>query len=234
MTRNTVAFSTLICLAIAVTGCGLSAPSVPPTIQTATVQAIQTRAVETVVAQLTASVSPSPAFVSTVIDTPMPPPILAATDTPIPTATLRPTDTPTSTPTAPSPIQVVYLAPFTRPPTCGVDSAAYATVNYDSPTRGVLRLRVELQGLAPQHFYALTLNAREGQIRGIPESECEASSSIHCDFHRVRTETDGSANADIELSGLTSGDYHLKFFVKDPDNGNCIALFTDSFRFKIK
>ncbi len=93
--------------------------------------------------------------------------------------------------------------------------------------------RLELHGLAPHHPYVFTLNGNSGRagnhLLSTPAPGNEAEK--YYDFFDIETDAEGSYRADLGVF-LRSGDYEVRFYVKDPDDFK-IVLYADHFTFSV-
>lgn len=84
---------------------------------------------------------------------------------------------------------------------------------------------VELRGLKPNHAYTLSLDGSDQ----LPQRKGEAK---FFDFLQVTSDLSGNIIKEFNAP-LPSGDYSVKFFVKNNDDWK-IVLYNDFFHFKIK
>jgi hypothetical protein len=119
------------------------------------------------------------------------------------------------------------LAPYGKPGGCPIGQGE---VCYPLSSSDYFRASVTLNGLAPNHVYAFTVNCKEGSasckiLAGVPG--CQVFGGLgYCDIGLQPTDPTGMLEQDIQRE-LPAGDYDIKFFIKDPAAGWCILLNND-------
>lgn len=103
-------------------------------------------------------------------------------------------------------------------------------IYYDN-FQGAFSGRIELKGLTPNHNYLLTLNGKPPHPSNdrLPESY---GVERYVDFLQVITTSAGNVDENFSVK-LSSGDYNVKFFVKDPDDWKVI-LYNDFLIFTVR
>lgn len=105
------------------------------------------------------------------------------------------------------------------------------SVTYFLKATGALKGTVKLSGLRPQLNYTLTLNGWPGQPGNNLLPQPGTGGERYDDFGVAHIDEMG--NAEVELNvPLSRGEYHVKFFVKDPDWQ--IVLHHDHLRFTVE
>jgi len=97
--------------------------------------------------------------------------------------------------------------------------------------QGAFSGRIGLKGLTPNHNYVLTINGKPPHPSNdrLPESY---GVERYVDFLQVTTNSAGDIDSEFNVK-LPSGDYNVKFFVKDPDDWK-IVLYNDFLLFTVK
>ncbi len=111
-------------------------------------------------------------------------------------------------------------------------SGSWGEVHYNKQNQRTLLIRLNLKGLLPKHEYILSLNGKPWHTsnKNFPQSYGEER---YYDFERVTTNDRGDVEKYLTLD-LSSGQYNVKFFVKDPANNWKIVLYNDFFIFTIR
>lgn len=103
-------------------------------------------------------------------------------------------------------------------------------IYYDN-SKGTFSGKIELQGLIPNSNYVLSLNGKPAHFSNdlLPE---RYGNEGKFDFLQVTTNSIGNVDETFNAT-LPSGDYNVKFFVKDKKDWK-IVLYNDYLFFKVK
>ena len=103
-------------------------------------------------------------------------------------------------------------------------------VIYCEESKGRFKGEISLKGLAPSHFYILTINGKPGQDGNdlLPQ---RYNNEGYFDFQEIETDSNGNYKGRFNRK-LKIGDYDVKFFVKDKSDFQ-IVLHNDFLFFTI-
>lgn len=118
------------------------------------------------------------------------------------------------------------LIPFTNNEDSCPVAGASGEVEYVGIQDGKFQATVRTEGLKPNHGYLFTINCQDTSSATckLLANECtEADGTSYCDLGLGATDEEGILEATIAQE-LPSGEYDIKFFIKDPGAGYCIPL----------
>jgi hypothetical protein len=124
------------------------------------------------------------------------------------------------------------LALYSGPTACSPIPGASGEVLFSKETKGVFQATITLSNLTPKHVYVFTLNCKsnDSNCRKLLANfnKCSGDSGGYCDIQTLgATDATGSLKKNIEFN-LPTGQYDMKFLIKDPSADSCNLLFNDN------